>query len=371
LKPVGDLLIFGDTIRSPELRHEVPVAVPDPFLYVERNGSRYAFVGSLEIPRMQELDGLQAVPLDELGMDDLIASGLPADELDREIVLRACQRVGVDDAVAPRTFPLEVADHLRANGVQVRPEGKTFDLRRRVKTQTELEGIRLAQRAAEQAMDAIRKRLRGGGPVTCEDLRAHAMRAFTDAGTVVPDIVIISHGAQTAVGHEPGHGEIQESEPIVVDLYPQDPESGCYTDMTRTFCVGDPPDELVQIHGLVREALDLAYQAIRPGVTGREAHRVVCEFFQEQGFPTQLTKTPGEVLEDGFFHSLGHGVGLEVHEQPGLGRTGVEIVRGDVVAVEPGLYRQGFGGCRLEDTVLVTEDGIELLGSGYSYDLAP
>ena len=367
---MGDLLIYADTVRSPELRHEVPVAVPDPFLYVERNGSRFAFVGSLEIPRMQGLDGLQPVPLEELGMDDLIAQGLSSDELDREIVLRACRRVGVEEARAPRWFPLDIADHLRSNGVDVRVDAELFDGRRRVKIETELAGIRRAQQAAEAAMDAIRARLRAGA-VTSEELRNEAMRVFSDAGVLVPDIVIISHGAQTAVGHEPGHGEIRPGEPVVVDLYPQDPESGCYTDMTRTFCVGDPPEELVRFHGLVREALDLAYETIRPGLSGQEAHRIICEFFQQHGFPTQLTKAPGEILDEGFFHSLGHGVGLEVHEQPGLGRTGIEIVAGDVVAVEPGLYRQGFGGCRLEDTVLVTEDGVEQLGSGYSYDLTP
>jgi Xaa-Pro aminopeptidase len=368
---VGDLLIYEDTVRSPELRHEVPVAVPDPFLYMEHNGSRYAFVGSLEIPRMQDLDGLQPVPLEELGMDELIAQGLKSEELDREIVLRACRRVGVEDASAPRWFPLDIADHLRANGVQVRAEGEVFDSRRRVKTKEELEGIRRAQRSAESAMDAIRARLRDGGRVMCEDLRAEAMRAFTEAGTIVPDIIIVSHGAQAAVGHEPGYGEIQEGEPVVVDLYPQDPESGCYTDMTRTFCLGEPDEELVRYHALVREALDVAYGAIKPGVKGSKAHRTVCDFFEGHGFRTQLNKTPGEILDEGFFHSLGHGVGLEVHEQPGLGRTGIEIVAGDVLAVEPGLYRQGFGGCRLEDTVLVTEDGVELLGSGYSYDLTP
>jgi Xaa-Pro aminopeptidase len=366
---VGDLLIYGDTVRSPELRHEVPVPVPDPFLYVERNGSRYAFVGSLEIPRMQELDGLQAVPLDELGMDELIAQGLSSDQLDRELVLRACRRVGIDEAVAPRTFPLDVADHLRANGVQVRAQGDVFDTRRRVKTDAEREGILRAQQATEGAMDAIRARLREGGQVTCENLRSEAMRAFTEAGMAVPDTLIVSHGAQSAVGHEPGYGEIQPGEPIVVDLYPQDPESGCYTDMTRTFCLGEPDEELARYHTLVREALERAYEVIKPGVTGAEAHRVVCEFFQERGFQTQLTKTPGQVLDEGFFHSLGHGVGLEVHEQPGLGRTGVEIVAGDVLAVEPGLYRKGFGGCRLEDTVLVTESGIERFGD-YPYDLA-
>jgi Xaa-Pro aminopeptidase len=366
---VGDLLIYADTVRSPELRHEIPVAVPDPFLYAERNGSRYAFVGSLEIPRMQGLDGLQAVPLDELGMDELIAQGVSADELDRELVLRACRRVGIEDASAPRWFPLDVADHLRANGVRLHVDGDLFDRRRRVKTGDELAGIRRAQQAAEAAMDAIRDGLRAGG-ATCEELRGEAMRVFSEAGTIVPDVLIVSHGEQTAVGHEPGHGKIQAGEPVVVDLYPQDPESGCYTDMTRTFCVGEPPEELARYHTLVRQALDLAYEVIRPGVKGSEAHRAVCEFFQEHGFQTQLTKTPGEMLEDGFFHSLGHGVGLEVHEQPGLGRTGVEIVAGDVLAVEPGLYRRGFGGCRLEDTVVVTEDGIERLGD-YPYDLAP
>jgi Xaa-Pro aminopeptidase len=94
----------------------------------------------------------------------------------------------------------------------------------------------------------------------------------------------------------------------------------------------------------------------------------VCELFQEHGFPTQLNKDPGKPLEDGFFHSLGHGVGLEVHELPGLGRTGEELVAGDVLAVEPGLYRKGFGGCRLEDLVLVTDDGAEVL-TNFPYDL--
>ena len=82
-------------------------------------------------------------------------------------------------------------------------------------------------------------------------------------------------------------------------------------------------------------------------------------------------KQPGEVLEEGFFHGLGHGVGLEVHEEPGLGiaSTG-ELVAGDVITLEPGLYRPGYGGCRLEDLVLVTDDGAENL-TDFPYDLAP
>jgi Xaa-Pro aminopeptidase len=365
---MADVLIYADTLRSPELRHEVPVPVPDPFVYAERNGSRYVFVGSLEIPRMQEL-GVELVPLEEIGADELYAGGLGWHEAARELVVRACRKIGLEEAVTPRDFPLEAADHLRANGVAVTADGALFDERRRVKNEPELEGIGRAQRAAEAAMRAIRARLAEGGELTSEELQAEALREFSEAGVIAPDMVIVSHGAQAAVGHEPGHGPISPGEPVVADLYPRDPISGCYADMTRTFCLGEPPEELARYHGLVKEALDLAVGAIRPGVTGKELHRIVCEHFQEHGFPTQLTKDPSKPLEDGFFHSLGHGVGLEVHELPALGRSGGELVAGDVLAVEPGLYRKGFGGCRLEDLVLVTEDGAEVL-TDFPYDLS-
>jgi Xaa-Pro aminopeptidase len=363
-----DVLIVADTIRSPELRHEVPVPIPDALIYAEKDGARYVFVGSLEIPRIEGIDSLVTVPLEELGIDELYSQGLPWYEAERELVVRACRKIGLEDAVTPRTFPLDAADHLRENGVSLRPQGEVFDERRRVKNESELAGIRRAQAAAERAMAAIRDRLEQGGELTCKDLQAEALRSFSESGVIAPDMVIVSHGEQTAVGHEPGHGPVSEGEAVIADLYPQDPVSGCYADMTRTFCVGEPPEELVRYHGLVKEALDRAVEAIRPGITGKELHRMTCEFFQEHGFPTQLTKDPDKPLEDGFFHGLGHGVGLEVHEQPGLGRTGEELVAGDVLAVEPGLYRKGFGGCRLEDLVLVTDDGAEIL-TEFPYEL--
>lgn len=367
---MADVLMFADTLRSPELRHEIPVPIPDPFVYVERDGSRRVFVGSLEVPRLLELAELEATPLEELGVDELLASGLSQEQVSLELLVRACRHSELLDAVTPRGFPLEAADYLRANGIAVRADGELFDRRRRVKTEVELDGIRRAQRAAERAMDAIRALIRVGGELSSERLRAVALQAFSEAGVICPDIVIVSHGAQAAVGHEPGFGAIGAGEPIVVDLFPRDPDSGCYADMTRTFCVGTPPDELARFHDLCRRVLERVYASVRPGVRGSELHRIACELFQEHGFATQLTKAPGEVLEDGFFHSLGHGVGLEVHERPGLGRSGEELIAGDVLAVEPGLYRKGFGGCRLEDLVVVTEDGCEVL-TDYPYELEP
>ncbi|MDQ3890619.1 MAG: aminopeptidase P family protein [Actinomycetota bacterium] len=365
-----DVLIFADTIRSPELRHELPLAVTDPLIYVERDGTRQVFAGSLELPRLAEIPDLDVVPLEEIGFDELVASGLVWHDLDRELVVRACRSAGVAEAVAPRTFPLETADHLRRNGIDVRADGDLFDLRRRAKTAREIEGLRRAQRAAERAMARVRDVLGEEQEATCEGLRGEIQRVFSEEGVVTPDLVIVSHGAQTAVGHEVGHGPIAPGEPIIVDLFPQDPDSGCYADMTRTFCVGEVPDELRRYHAACRRALEVVYPEIRPGVRGADLHALACEVFEADGYPTQRTKEPGEVLDEGFYHSLGHGVGLEVHELPLLGQNGDALVPGDVLAIEPGAYRKAFGGCRLEDLVLVTEDGCEVL-TDFSYELEP
>src|SRR5262249_22928742 len=152
---------------------------------------------------------------------------------------------------------------------------------------------------------------------------------------------IVAHGPQTAVAHELGSGPIAPGEPVVIDLWPRDQATACHADMTRTYVVGEPGPELVEYHRLCREAVDLAVSLIRPGVEGRAVHLAVCELFEGHGYPTQRTKDPGTVLEDGFFHGTGHGVGLEVHELPWVGLAPGELRAGDVVTVEPGLYRKG------------------------------
>jgi Xaa-Pro aminopeptidase len=141
--------------------------------------------------------------------------------------------------------------------------------------------------------------------------------------------------------------------------------------MTRTFVVGEPPAELVEWHRLCLQALEEAVAAVRPGARDADLHVSTSELFRAHGHPTFLDKTDGVPLEDGFYHSLGHGVGLEVHEAPLLGPIAKdELVAGDVLALEPGTYRRGLGGVRLEDLVLVTEDGCERL-TRFPYDLQP
>jgi Xaa-Pro aminopeptidase len=222
-------------------------------------------------------------------------------------------------------------------------------------------------RSAEIAEGGV---LTGGEPLTCELIKGAVRDAVGRAGGNMPEDLIVSHGPQSAIGHEFGSGRIQPNEPVIIDLWPRDMESACHADMTRTFVVGQAPEELRRYHRLALDALERARGAVRAGVSGQELHSLSCEPYHAAGLPTLLSKQPGEVLEEGFYHLLGHGVGLEVHEAPLLGLSSDVLVAGDVITLEPGAYRPGFGGCRLEDLVLVTDNGSESL-TDFPYELEP
>jgi Xaa-Pro aminopeptidase len=376
-----DVLMHADTYRSPELRHEVPIGIPDPFLYAEKDGTKHIAIGNMEIPRLAALGLFELHPSEEFGSDDLLRSGLSYAEVRQEVSVRAVKAFGITSAVVPETFPLWLADRLRADGVELTVDADFFDDRRRTKTAEELAGMRRAQRAAEAGMDAARDLLRrakpngsglvvDGEPLTVERVKAAMSQAFVAHGTTADDF-IVAPGPQGAVGHDMGSGPIAAGVPIVIDIWPRDNESFMYCDMTRTFVVGDVPDDVREWHRLAKEALDRAISEIRDGADGRAIFDGTCEIFEAAGEPTQRTKQPGQTLSEGFFHGLGHGVGLEVHEQPGMGLASKKPLQaGDVVTVEPGCYRQGYGGVRLEDLVLVTKDGAENL-TQYGYELEP
>jgi Xaa-Pro aminopeptidase len=375
------VLIYADSFRSADMRHAVPLGVPDPFLYAEENGSRHVFSSSMEATRLRALGLFDVHRFEELGLDELIASGIDSRELDAQLLLRAVGSLGLKRASVPRNFPVWLADRLRADGVELSVDQDVFDDRRRVKTGAQLAGMRRAQRAAEAAMDACRALLRraeirgdelllDGEQHTVERVKADMSVVFA-AHDATADEYIVAPGAQGAVGHEMGSGPIRPNTPLVVDIFPRDNASAIYTDMTRTFVVGDVPDDVREWHRLCKKALDAAVAEIRAGVEARAVFDLTCDIFETAGEPTQRTKQPGETLCDGFFHGLGHGVGLEVHEAPSMGRLANKtLVAGDIVTVEPGLYRAGYGGVRLEDIVLVTENGVEVLTS-YPYDLEP
>ena len=352
------LLIYGDG-RSAYLRHEIPVSLPDPVAYLEADGARHVFAGALDVPRLTRLgeeQGFRVTPFEELGMLEAMAEGSTLGQALVAATVRGCRDLGVTRVSTPDDFPLAAADRLRADGVEVAADGATFDDRRRRKSALEIAGVRRGQLAAEASLEAIRAGLREGVR-TVEALRDRARAAMIANGAVPHDLLVIAPGPQGADPHDEGSGPIAEGVPIVVDVFPRDLESGCWGDLTRTLCVGEPPEELVRWHADVLEAQRLAKAAVRPGVTGEQLNAIAMDHLAAQG---HLVRRAGEV-EHGFTHYLGHGLGLDLHEAPTLDAGGETLVPGDIVTIEPGLYRADFGGCRIEDVMLVTDDGGETL----------
>jgi Xaa-Pro aminopeptidase len=362
-----NVLIYGDS-RSYSLRHEVPLPFPDPVGYLEVGGKRWVLAGPIDMPRLTSLGakaGFDVVSFDELGLGDAMKAGKPLSDAIVETLAAACRRFSVSAVRVPADFPLGAADALRGAGVDVSVDGAEFDLRRRQKTPDELAGIRRGVRAAEAAMAAIREELRHTEQPTVEQLRSVAQIEVIRHGAVPHDMTIIAPGPQGADQHDQGSGAVLRGAPIVVDIFPRDLESGCWGDLTRTLCVGEPPEELAQWHEHVREAQRRATEAVRPGISGAELNRIAMDCLAEQGYPT---RRGGVEVQDGFAHYLGHGLGLDLHEAPTLDEGGETLIPGDVVTIEPGLYRRGFGGCRIEDVVSVTASGYELL-TDCPYDL--
>lgn len=377
---MADVLIIGDTIRSPELRHEVPLPVPDPFVYLERDGVRHVFASSMEVDRIKGLGlAIDVHPFEEVGVDELYAQALSRHEFRLECVSRACSLVGLVSATVPHTFPAGHLERLGADGLELTVDQSVFDARRRTKSAAELAGVRRAQLAAEAGMATgvtlLREAENGDGvlwldgePLTVERIKAAMRQVFAQHAVTAEDF-IVAPGPQGASGHDMGSGPIRFGEPVVFDLWPRDDASSCFADMTRTFVVGPVSDQVASWHQVTRAALEASTSAVRAGVECRAVFDAACDVVEAAGYPTQRTKAPDEVLRHGFFHGLGHGVGLEVHEAPSLGRLpdGV-LLAGDLITLEPGVYDPAIGGVRLEDLVLVTEDGCEVL-TRFPYEL--
>ncbi len=371
------LILFGDTVRSAALRHEVPVSIIDPLMWAQVDGRVAILTSRLERERIAAgLPDAEVLDYFDFGMRELREQGLTHAVAERMVAARVSSHLGISDAVVPGDFPVALADRLRDEGLHLTVDDEVFQMRRRAKSAPELGGIRIAQHAAEQAMREAAELLAAAEPtgdgnlrldgiiLSAERVREAIRTACAREGAPAPPGVMVA-SVRDGFGHEPGSGPLPSGLPIQIDLFPCHEETGCWADMTRTFVVGEPAGEhaelIAQQEELVRAALEDARAAIRPGVTGRELYNAVCDRFEAAGYRTQRTG-PGEDPSEGFQFSLGHGVGLEVHEEPSLGLAGGQpLIPGDVLAIEPGLWDRRIGGVRYEDLVLVTEDGSETL----------
>ena len=233
-------------------------------------------------------------------------------------------------------------------GIELVPTKGLVEELRVIKDEEELALIRRAVELSDAAFTHVAQWLKPG---VTETAVAWELEAFmrTHGADDIAFPVIVGSGPNGALPHaHPGDREIREGEPIVMDLGAR--VGGYCSDLTRTLCLGEPDDMLRSIHGLVQEAQEAAEQAMRQGLKGSTVDAIARNLIEAAGH--------GEH----FGHGLGHGLGLAVHESPRASKTSQDMLQaGMVITVEPGIYVEGWGGVRIEDLIVVREQGIEIL----------
>ena len=274
---------------------------------------------------------------------------------------------GVTRVRADRSLPLIYAHFIEKAGLTLECDTEMGVLERRSKDSEELAWLREAQRTTEGAMQRACETVarataaadgtlfHEGAPLTAERLRTIIDVHLLGQGYENPES-IVACGAQGADCHDHGHGVLRTGEPVIVDIFPRNRKTLYNGDMTRTVVHGAISPELTRMHAAVVEAKCDAIRAVRAGVTGQSVHEATLAALARHGFAAGQPAEPRVAV---ISHGTGHGIGLEVHEPPLLAMKGPELVVGDVLTVEPGLYALGIGGIRIEDMVAVTATGCE------------
>ncbi|MEK7862904.1 MAG: Xaa-Pro peptidase family protein [Chloroflexota bacterium] len=367
------LLFYADGYKFPDVYHLPRFLAPDPIIALEQGSEVVLVASSLEEGRARKESRATAVlNMNEFGLKELSSAGASGDELVAKIIARFLESRGITRVSVPAYFAVGLADRLRSLGIEL-TVASDLGSRRRAKRPDEIAALEQTQRATEDAwvkgVEAItRASVRKDGTLeldgevfTAERLRGIVEGRLLELGCN-SEGAILAPGPQAADPHMIGSGPLHANEPIVMDIFPQHKTTRYFADMTRTVSKGAPSDEIVKMYEVVKRAQDAGIKALRPGVTGREVHELVEDIIFEAGYDTlrpgqqRVAPKNGE-LPRGFIHGTGHGVGLEIHEAPSVGRSGKALMAGDVVTVEPGVYDPQIGGVRLEDMLVITDSG--------------
>lgn len=355
------LLIIADSESCADLYYATGFLVMTRVVYLESDGRKTLLVSDLEYGRA----------LTEARVDEIIST-TPYEEKLRErgkpvrlasVLDLHLQGRGVRDLTVPANFTLANAEHLRELGYSLRIRQDPCFPDRLVKRPEEIRAIEDVQGRTEEAMalaaDILaRSEIRDGWlhldgrPLTSEILRREIQKFLIEEGCLASN-TIVAGGDQGADPHTRGNGPLPAHQTIIIDILPRSERTRYWGDMTRTFVRGKASQRARDLYRDVLAAQALAFSLLRDGADAEEVHTAVAALLRERG------NLNGEVggKRTGFFHGTGHGVGLEVHELPRIGRVKSTLRTGNVVTVEPGLYYPGIGSVRLEDIVVITPDG--------------
>ena len=360
-------LIIADSERNANLYYATRFLAPDPFIFAQVNGRKALIMSDLELDRARA----------HAQVDEVLASAALLEQAKRRGVERPTTVDVVDEFLrahsvraleVPESFSVRHADALRTLGYAVQPKPEPFFPERMIKSGEEIAQITKTLRVTEEALTMAVELIRnaeiaqdgalrlGGKPLTVELVRK-AMHLVMMERDCVAQHTIIAPGIQGVDPHNEGSGPLRANEPIVIDVFPQHATTRYFADLSRTVVKGRASATIRRMFDAVRQGQELAFGIITDGVDGATVHRAILEAFERSGFTTGLQ---GGRMQ-GFFHGTGHGVGLEIHEPPRINPSSDILRAGMVVTVEPGLYYIDAGGMRLEDMVVVTEEGCRVL----------
>lgn len=356
-------LIVADSERDADMLYATRFFAPDPFVFLAQNGTRTVLLSDLEIDRGRA----QATADEVIALSDVSRQlGQSKNAAFAKVLAAFLRSRNVSRAVVPRSFPLGLAAELAKYRIKLVAQKGLFWAERERKNEAELALMRRALKITEAGMARGVEVLRatrivkrsalqfGGAILTSELLRSEIESAILRAGGV-PANTIVAGGEQACDPHERGHGPLRANELIIIDIFPRTADTGYFGDLTRTIVRGRATDAQRDLWETVLRGQKLAFSQMKPGVRGKKIQESVKKFFTGRGYPTEQRK--GRWC--GFFHGLGHGLGLEIHEEPRIAKT--TLSPGQVLTIEPGLYYPGIGGVRHEDVVTVTKDGYRLL----------
>lgn len=361
-------LIVAASDSNADIFYATKFRVPDPFLFLDHHGRTYALLSDLEVDR-----GRREARVDEVVSYSEVENQVRGKSKNPPSYARVAaaflHRVGVKSVQVPSDFPLGLAADLAKLGLRLKPVTGSFWPQREIKSSSELQSLvaatRMTEAAMQRAWDVLRaSKIRksgdliwSGGVLTSERLRTEIESVVLQLGGVTKNDTIVACGEQACDPHERGHGPLRAHQLIIIDIFPRDASSGYFGDLTRTVVRGRATDAQRHLWETCLHGQKLALSGLSPGADGDALQQRVRTVFSDHGYPTE--QRAGRWV--GFFHGLGHGLGLEIHEPPRLGRT--VLVPGQVFTVEPGIYLPGVGGVRHEDVVVVTKSGHKSLTS--------
>lgn len=368
--------LYADSERNSDQLYLSNFWAPDPFLSLKIGRRKIGVLSDLEYGRARSESSFT----DILSLTEVRHS--TSEWLGKKRVCVADQIAwlvhvyAIDRLRLPGDFPARLVEDFRQRGLAYKVEREPFFPARQIKSDAEVEKIREGNRCSAAGHREARRLIGsstikvgklyfGNRPLTSERVRQAIEVACLKAGGISA-MTIVAGGDQACDPHCRGSGPLRANELIVVDIFPRMSSHGYFGDMTRTYLKGRASDAQRQLVKTVRSAQKLSLSQIRAGINGRTIHRSITKFFTAEGFETSTLNG----VPQGFVHGTGHSLGLDIHELPRISTVNSRLREGHVVTVEPGLYYLGLGGCRIEDVVLVTKSGYQMLSEApYQWEL--